>query len=78
VIVVKLAEQPGKDQVRDFPLPGTEGHPLVTIIRLAGRSTGPGYDDDPALRAAACARRSPSSSLAGTSIGSPDDVRPTS
>jgi len=28
-IVVKLAEQPGKDQVRDFQLPGTAGHPLV-------------------------------------------------
>jgi len=28
-IVVKLAEQQGKDQVREFQLPGTDGHPLV-------------------------------------------------
>jgi HAE1 family hydrophobic/amphiphilic exporter-1 len=28
-IVVKLAELPGKDQVRGFQLPGVDGHPLV-------------------------------------------------
>jgi len=28
-IVVKLAEQEGKDQVREFLLPGTEGYPLL-------------------------------------------------
>lgn len=28
-IVVKLAEQPGKDQVKQFLLPGTAGHPVV-------------------------------------------------
>jgi HAE1 family hydrophobic/amphiphilic exporter-1 len=28
-IVVKLAELPGKEQVRNFQLPGTAGHPLV-------------------------------------------------
>lgn len=28
-IVVKLAEEQGKDQVREFLLPGTDGHPLV-------------------------------------------------
>jgi len=28
-IVVKLAEEQGKDQVREFLLPGTDGHPLL-------------------------------------------------
>lgn len=28
-IVVKLTEQPGKDQVREFQLPGADGHPLL-------------------------------------------------
>ena len=41
-IVVKLAEQPGKDQVREFQFPGTDGHPLVlTSISKVSESEMP-------------------------------------